>query len=163
MDGIDTNPLKVDEVIETVVVPDDDKNLLIRYEDLKTQKSLLMQEFDTISTHFKGNTEAANVSFVTSDGMVLAKKSTIAAKSLDRDAMVEAGVPVDKFFTTKPQARFTTTKALSKLVAQKVQNQESNSTEAFLGTLLDLVQSDTAPDPAASADSWAQEAVSVVS
>ena len=163
MDGIDTNPLKVDEVIESVVVPDDDKNLLIRYEDLKTQKSLLMQEFDTISTHFKGNTEAANVSFVTSDGTVLAKKSTIAAKSLDRDAMVEAGVPVDKFFTTKPQARFTTTKALSKLAAQKVQNQESNSTEAFLGTLLDLVQSDTAPDPAASADSWAQEAVSVVS
>ncbi len=164
MDGIDTNPLKADEVIETVVVPDEEKNLLIRYEDLKTQKSLLMQEFDTISTHFKGSREAANVSFVTSDGTVLAKKSTIAAKSLDRDAMVEAGVPVDKFFTTKPQARFTTTKALTKLASQKVKKEESSSTatEDFLGTLLNLVQSDTAPTPTASADLWGQEAVSAV-
>lgn len=119
MDGIDTNPLKIDETIETIVVADEDKDLLVRYEELKNQKSLLMQEFETISTHFKGNTEAANVSFVTSDGTVLAKKATIAAKSLDRDAMVEAGVPVDKFFTTKPQARFTTTKALTKLADRK--------------------------------------------
>jgi len=164
MDGINTNPLKVDDAIETVVVPDEDKNLLIRYEDLKTQKSLLLQEFDTISTHFKGNTEAANVSFVTSDGTVLAKKSTIDSKSLDRDAMVEAGVPVDKFFTTKPQARFTTTKALTKLAAEKVKKEESSSanTEDFLETLLNLVQSDTAPAPAASADLWDQEAVSAV-
>ena len=164
MEGIDTNPLKVAEIIETVIVADEDRDLLIRYEELKGQKSLVMQEFETISTHFKGNTEAANVSFVTSDGTVLAKKSTIDSKSLDRDAMVEAGVPVDEFFTTKPQARFTTTKALTKLAAEKVKREESSSTdtEAFLGTLLNLVQSDTAPAPTASADLWGQEAVSAV-
>ena len=164
MEGIDTNSLKAAEIIETVIVADEDRDLLIRYEELKGQKSLVMQEFETISTHFKGNTEAANVSFVTSDGTVLAKKSTIDSKSLDRDAMVEAGVPIDEFFTTKPQARFTTTKALTKLAAEKVIREESSSTdtEEFLGTLLNLVQSDTAPAPTASADLWGQEAVSAV-
>lgn len=162
MSEIDVSPGLVVGPIQTIIVPREDEDLLIRYAELKNQSRLLYQEIDTISEHLKGSTEADNVSFVTADGTLLAKKATIAAKSLDRDAMVEAGVPVDKFFAFKPQTRFTTTKALVKLANQKRESvvaepAEPANTDSFLETLLSLVQSDTASTPEISVDSLVGE------
>ena len=79
--------------------------------------------------------------------------------------MVEAGVPVDKFFAFKPQTRFTTTKALVKLanqkresaVAEPAEPAEPANTDSFLETLLSLGQSDTASTPEISVDSLVGE------
>lgn len=112
MSGIDTNPGVGGSEAVTVVVAGEGVDLLIRYAELKEQAKLLYSEIDSISEYFKVDS-SDNVSFVLPDGTELAKKTTTGVKGLDRDAMAEAGVPIDRFFTTKPQTRFTTTKALS--------------------------------------------------
>ena len=111
---------------ETVVVDPDDLALLVRYAALKEEAKNVYAEIDAIGEYLKKSSESDNVSFVSQDGSVLAKKATVEMKSLDREAMVEAGIPVEAFYTAKPQTRLTKTKALDKLASEASLNQKAD-------------------------------------
>jgi len=101
--------------VERVTLSDEDVDMLIRYERLKKEAGELYAEKDAIAEYLKKRFEAPNAVLLSSEGIELAKKSTISRKSLDRDALCEAGVPVDEFYTARPEVRLTTKKTLSQM------------------------------------------------
>ncbi len=119
-------PAKETQGTETVVVDSGDMALLVRYAALKEEAKNLYAEIDAIGEYLKKSSESENVSFVSEGGTVLAKKATMDMKSLDREAMVEAGIAVEAFYTAKTQTRLTMTKALSKLLAEASLDQTAN-------------------------------------
>ena len=113
--GIDTSASQACDDAETIIATDRDIELLGRYAELKGQSRLLYAEIDAITENLNRRATAANVSFAAPDGTELAKKTSVATRDLDRDAMVEAGIPIDEFYSTRSRSRLTTTKALAKL------------------------------------------------
>ncbi len=113
--GIDTSATQAVEGSETITVTDRDVELLLRYQELKSQSRLLYAEIDAIAENLNRRADSPNISFVAPDGTELAKKTSVSTQNLDRDAMVEAGIPIQEFYTTTSKSRLTTTKALAKL------------------------------------------------
>ncbi len=113
--GIDTSATQASEGAETITVTDRDVELLLRYQELKSQSRLLYAEIDAIAENLNRRADSPNVSFVAPDGTELAKKTSLSTRDLDRGAMVEAGIPIEEFFAATSKSRLTTTKALAKL------------------------------------------------
>ncbi len=101
--------------VERITLSDEDMDLLIRYERLKKEAGEMYAEKEAIAEYLKKRFKAPNAVLLSSEGIELAKKSTISRKSLDREAMVEAGVPVEEFYTKKPEVRLNTKKPLSQM------------------------------------------------
>jgi predicted phage-related endonuclease len=117
MAGVESAPDPDAAETISIVLAREDKELLVRYAALKQEGKALYTEIEAIGEYFKKASKVPNVSFVSEDGTELAKKSTIQKNSLDREAMVEAGVPVDAFYTTSPQTSLNMKKALKNLAA----------------------------------------------
>ena len=113
--GIDISATQASEGAETITATERDIELLLRYQELKSQSRLLYAEIDAITENLNRRANSPNISFVAPDGTELAKKTSVSTQNLDRDAMVEAGIPIQEFYTTTSKSRLTTTKALAKL------------------------------------------------
>ena len=115
MAGVRSDAEDADTEVERITLTDEDVELLIRYERLKKEAGELYGEKEAIAEYLKKRFEAPNAVLLSSDGIELAKKSTISRKSLDRDALSEAGVPIEEFYTPQLQTRLTTKKPLSQM------------------------------------------------
>ena len=115
--GIDTSATQASGEVETITATDKDIELLGRYAELKSQSRLLYAEVDAVAEYLNRRANSPNISFVAPDGTELAKKASVATRDLDRDAMVQAGVPIEEFYTTTSKSRLTTGKALTKLAS----------------------------------------------
>lgn len=120
--GIDTSAIQAKGEVETIRATERDIEALLRYRELKGQSRLLYAEIDAITEYLNRRTSSPEVWFLAPDGTELAKKTPVASRELDRDALVEAGIAIEEFYAASSKSRLTTTKALAALASHPEPN-----------------------------------------
>ena len=122
MAGFGTSPVEESRESAIVTLDEDQVTSLRRFTDLKQQVSTAYKEIDEISDAFKEVSDAKNVTFVSGDGEIVAKKSTVVTRALDKGALAEAGVPVDAFYGASEQVRFTAPRGVTRRNTSRTRN-----------------------------------------